>query len=351
MAYEADLDARLEAARRAVHLACEVCRVVQADLDAVREITKDDRSPVTVADYASQAVVAWSLLDSLGHLSMVAEEDASVLKRDDHASHRARVVEAVQRVWPGATEKSVLEMVDAADTSEGYSEGSPEGLIFWTLDPIDGTKGFLRGGQYAVSLAWIEAGEPTLGVLGCPNLSSDFQRPFNDPDPHGTLYFATRGGGVWESRADEPSAAPTRQRRLEPDEQEPVRVCESVESAHSDQSATSRILEHLGRSSRDLRLDSQAKYAVVARGQADAYLRMPTKKGYVERIWDHAAGALIAGEAGCFVSDIRGEGLDFRHGRGLERNLGVVCAPARLHGELIGAISTLQMDRPPGDRG
>ena len=95
------------------------------------------------------------------------------------------------------------------------------------------------------------------------------------------------------------------------------------------------------------RLDSQAKYAVTARGQADAYLRLPTRKDYVERIWDHAAGSLVAAEAGCFVTDIFGHALDFSRGRGLERNRGVVCAPPRVHGLMIGAIETLGIGREP----
>ena len=87
-----------------------------------------------------------------------------------------------------------------------------------------------------------------------------------------------------------------------------------------------------------VRLDSQCKYAVVARGQAEVYLRLPSKKGYVERIWDHAAGALIAQEAGCVVTDVFGKPLDFSHGRGLEANKGVVVAPVALHGRIIAAI-------------
>jgi len=90
-----------------------------------------------------------------------------------------------------------------------------------------------------------------------------------------------------------------------------------------------------------VRLDSQAKYAVVARGQADIYLRMPTKKGYVERIWDHAAGALCAVEGGCVVSDIRGAPLDFGCGRGLENNSGIAVAPPGVHGRIIAAIGRL----------
>jgi 3'(2'), 5'-bisphosphate nucleotidase len=77
---------------------------------------------------------------------------------------------------------------------------------------------------------------------------------------------------------------------------------------------------------------------------------MPTRKGYVERIWDHAAGSLIAQEAGARVTDIRGVELDFGQGRGLEKNLGVICAAAELHGPLIGAIAELGLDRAPEER-
>jgi 3'(2'), 5'-bisphosphate nucleotidase len=123
-----------------------------------------------------------------------------------------------------------------------------------------------------------------------------------------------------------------------------LRICQSVEKEHSDRDSTAQILGWLGTPSRAAQLDSQAKYAVVARGQADAYLRMPTRKDYVERIWDHAAGSLIAEEAGCRVSDVRGAVLDFGRGRGLEANLGVVCADAGVHERLLAAIRALGLD-------
>ena len=81
--------------------------------------------------------------------------------------------------------------------------------------------------------------------------------------------------------------------------------------------------------------------SVVARGQADAYLRLPTRRGYVERVWDHAAGSLIAIEAGAAVSDTRGVPLDFAKGKGLRSNEGVVCAAGGLHERLIRAIDEL----------
>jgi 3'(2'), 5'-bisphosphate nucleotidase len=80
---------------------------------------------------------------------------------------------------------------------------------------------------------------------------------------------------------------------------------------------------------------------VVARGQADAYLRLPTRADYVEKIWDHAAGKLVAEEAGAIVTDIDGKPLDFAHGATLSRNRGVVCAPPEFHAALLDAIRAL----------
>ena len=91
-----------------------------------------------------------------------------------------------------------------------------------------------------------------------------------------------------------------------------------------------------------VQVDSQCKYAVVARGQGDLYLRLPTKKGYVERIWDHAAGSLVASEGGCVVTDVYGQPLEFGHGRGLEKNAGIVCCERAIHGAVIDAIAKVQ---------
>ncbi len=80
---------------------------------------------------------------------------------------------------------------------------------------------------------------------------------------------------------------------------------------------------------------------MVARNQAEAYLRMPTGADYVEKIWDHAAGMLIATEAGAVVSDITGKPLDFSQGWRLESNRGVICAVPGLHSRIIKAIEAL----------
>lgn len=66
---------------------------------------------------------------------------------------------------------------------------------FWTLDPIDGTKGFLRGDQYAVCLALIDNGQVQVGVLGCPNLPRSLAR---EDQEVGCIYASVRGQGAFE---------------------------------------------------------------------------------------------------------------------------------------------------------
>ncbi len=335
-------DRRL-AAFAAVASACEVARRVQRDLERVQRITKDDKSPVTVADFAVQAVVALALTDQLGECHIVGEEHSQALRTTEQKPVLDAVIEAVRSVRPGISPDEVLSGIDRCDhdaTADTY----------WTLDPVDGTKGFLRGQQYAIALAHIEDSAVTLGVMGCPNLPVDHSASLETADAHGSIYTAQRGGGAWEQRGTMAKSGACRQIRAADfsGEARGIRVCESVEAAHSKHDDVEGVIELAGgkNAGSSARLDSQCKYAVVARGQADAYLRMPTKKGYVEKIWDHAAGMLIAQEAGAIVSDVTGASLDFSRGRMLEANRGIVCAAANLHPKLIDAIAQLRIGAP-----
>jgi 3'(2'), 5'-bisphosphate nucleotidase len=328
----------LQVAVDAVALACRVSRWVQQDQDRTRKITKDDRSPVTVADYAVQAVVALELQRHLGPVPMIGEEHAGHLRDPEHAAVATMVHDAVRHA---GIEVDVDEMLDAIDACDHDASAD----VYWTLDPVDGTKGFLRGQQYAVALARLERGRVVEGVLGCPNLPRDHDAPLDRADATGVLYAASIGGGATEMPADDPGVEP-RPIRAASSIGDRMRVCESVEAAHSDQSHSHQILERLGVHRDPVRLDSQCKYAVVARGQADAYLRMPTRKAYVEKIWDHAAGSLVATEAGAMVSDITGAPLDFGHGARLVANRGVICAIEPVHARIIEAIADLKIDAP-----
>lgn len=344
----------------AVSAASAVCAAVQARLDRYRAISKDDKSPVTIADFASQAVVARALRAAMGdELVLVGEESAAFLRDPAHAAHLEATLDVLKAgAWPDVTAESLCAAIDCGTAEPpaprslapaGDSGASEAG--FFTLDPIDGTKGFLRGGQYAVALAYIRSGRPELAVMGCPNLAPD---PLGGVEaaraegggPAGCMFSTARGAGQVVQAplgascgrgGGELLVSPASRAAFAGARPHPV-LAESVESAHSDQSASAVIMRELDPAYELVRLDSQCKYAVVARGQADVYLRLPSRKGYIERIWDHAAGALIAEESGCIVTDVLGRALDFGHGRGLEANLGVVVAPPALHPRVIAAI-------------
>jgi HAL2 family 3'(2'),5'-bisphosphate nucleotidase len=326
----------LHAALHAVAAACSVTRSAQQARAAFLEVTKDDNSPVTVGDFAAQAIVALTLQERLPdprwHV-LVGEEDADAIAGEEHRLVREGVHRLVKTFRPGIDERQVLDAIDA-----GRGQGTEPG--FWTLDPIDGTKGFLRGQQFAIALAYIQDGEVVLGVMGCPGLPVDQAAPLDIPDSDGVIYAATRGGGSWEFAGCDPDASPLRIVAGTWMPGRPIRSCGSVEKAHGDRSQAGRLIDSLG-GGETIGIDSQCKYAIVARGQADAYLRMPRSVHYTEKIWDHAAGSIIATEAGAVVSDITGRPLDFGHGRDLKDNSGVIVAVGGLHDRLIEGIEAL----------
>jgi 3'(2'), 5'-bisphosphate nucleotidase len=318
----------------AVRAAARVCRSVQAAITP-DVLEKKDRSPVTVADFASQAMVCRALKDRFPSDPIIGEEDASELSTPENAPFRVRVREELRQAGIDASDDDICQWIDHGN-ADAYARR------FWTLDPIDGTKGFLRGEQYAVSLALIVDGQIVVAVLGCPNLSVDS----SCEQPAGVILSAVRGGGSCVTRLDGNSA------------DKPIRVsgtsdpaasrfCESVESGHSAHDMSARVSRRLGISAEPARLDSPAKYAVVARGEADIYLRLPANATYREKIWDHAGGVLIVEEAGGMVTDVLGQPLEFTHGRQLEANRGVIATNRLLHEQVLEALRIEYEATPP----
>lgn len=310
----------LEVAIAAVADAARVCRAVQSQIEPAT-LEKKDKSPVTVADFASQAVVCKAIREAFDADPIIGEEDAAELREDGNAALREKVVANVGSIHPGASTDDVCGWIDAG----GASDYSPR---FWTLDPIDGTKGFLRKEQYAIALALIVDGHIVVSALGCPNLEG------------GTIYTAIAGQGAHIRAIEDDGTVgnPAPISVTDTTNASAMRFCESVESGHSSHSDSEQIAAALGITGEPVRMDSQCKYATVAAGRADSYLRLPTRPGYVERIWDHAAGVGVLTEAGGRATDVDGNDLDFTHGAGLEKNRGVIVTNGKLHDAVVAAV-------------
>ncbi|XP_064951859.1 3'(2'),5'-bisphosphate nucleotidase-like [Musa acuminata AAA Group] len=331
----------LAAAKKAASLAARLCQTVQKALLKSDIQSKADKSPVTVADYGSQAIVSLVLKMELPSekFSLVAEEDSADLQKDESQETLKRITDLVNDTFSseGTYSISVSEEDVLAAIDSGKSDGGPHGR-HWVLDPIDGTKGFVRGDQYAIALALLDEGRVVLGVLACPNL------PFTsiaNLDGHssenqiGCLFSAQTGCGAYMQLLHEPSAAK-------------IFVCttenpadasffESYEAAHSLHDLSSAIAKKLGVQAPPVRIDSQAKYGALARGDGAIYLRFP-HKGYREKIWDHAAGSIVVTEAGGIATDAAGNNLDFSKGRYLDLDTGIIVTNKKLMPSLLTAV-------------
>lgn len=326
-----DYSRELAVAVEAVRAASAVCRDVQGQISP-DVLEKKDRSPVTVADFASQALVGKAIRAAFPDDPVIGEEDSAELRKAENAELLARVAEHVAAHVPGASADDACNWIDVG----GASAYSPR---FWTLDPIDGTKGFLRKEQYAVSLALIVDGRIVVAALGCPNLPETV----GGDGPAGMIFTAVKGQGAGVYAAGYDTAQPIKVSHTT--DTADARFVESVESGHSSHSDSETIAEQLNITNPPVRLDSQAKYATVARGEADIYLRLPTRKDYVERIWDHAGGVLVVEEAGGTVTDIFGKPLEFTHGPGLEANKGVIVTNGKVHDKVLTVIEELGIGR------
>ncbi len=328
-----DYSAELAVALDAVRHAAQLCRAVQATITP-EVLDKKDNSPVTVADFGSQAVICHTLGDAFPNDPIIAEEDSAALRSAENSAFLAGVCDQVRQLGHKATSEEICHWIDRGGAHEFTRR-------FWTLDPIDGTKGFLRRGQYAISLALIVDGRIELGVLGCPNLPVTA----NPESPAGVLFYAIRGLGAFSLPLDDGKSAPEPLHTSKTDDASLARFCESVEAGHSAHNESAEVAKLLGFKAAPVRMDSQAKYGTVARGFAEVYLRLPTKTGYFEKIWDHAGGVIVVEEAGGTVSDIQGQPLDFSRGRELNQNRGVIVTNGPLHKAVVGAVQSVLAPR------
>lgn len=314
-----------------VRQASWLVKQVQAKL-VTPAMTKGDYSPVTVADFASQALVARALVEKFPHQPLIGEEDASELRTPEGQEILHQVTEFMSSMVPSSSPEKVCDWIDygAGDTSD----------YFWTLDPIDGTKGFLRGDQYAVALALIVKGEVQIGVLGCPNITDGYEP---DQSGQGSLAIAVKGEGAWYTSLGTDHDSFEELRVSKVNQQQQARLLRSYESGHTNVSQMDHLADELSVAVEPVRMDSQAKYMLLAAGHGELYLRFLSSKqpDYKEKIWDQAAGSLIVQEAGGRVSDLHGKPLDFSAGRTLLHNRGVLASNGLLHQAALNALQAI----------
>ncbi len=317
-----------EIALQATIVASQFCEKVRRD-QASQAFAKPDHSPVTVADYGAQALICQTLKAQFPQDAVVGEEDPLVLSSPGMQSCLDQVTAYVQTWVTGATSQDVLDWVGQGQ--------DPTGQRFWTVDPIDGTKGYVRGDQYAIALALIEEGVVQVGVMACPALPVQFGGT-GGPQSPGVVFTAVRGQGAEMLSLASGTRSPLAVNRISTPQG--FQLIESVERDHGTPEWQHRVIQSLGWQLPPLRMDSLAKYGAIARGEADLYLRLPTGNSLQRRenIWDHAAGVIVLEEAGGKVTDQWGKPLNFACGTKLQDNEGIVASNGYIHEAVLEAI-------------
>jgi HAL2 family 3'(2'),5'-bisphosphate nucleotidase len=311
---------RFQVALRLVEQACQMSRRLQEQLDG-DFFVKVDSSPVTVADLAVQALIALGLYRAFPEDSILAEESTESLT-DSVLRTVRKAIEPYTETWSDETVRACF-------------RPQQRSVRRWILDPIDGTKGFLRGDQFAIALAHQNVDQIEFGLLGCPRLSPELA-----DKGEGCLGVAFSGRGTWQTPLGRASW-----RKLSVSVRNDVtkaRLLRSFEHSHTNKGQIERVAEALGITADPVRMDSQAKYLLLARGDAEAVMRCLSddRPNYREKLWDQAAGSLLLTEAGGRVTDLYGKELDFSEESRLMQNVGVLGSNGLVHEELLEGLSS-----------
>jgi 3'(2'), 5'-bisphosphate nucleotidase len=94
----------------------------------------------------------------------------------------------------------------------------------------------------------------------------------------------------------------------------------------------------LGTLAPPLLMDSQAKHVAVAAGASDLLIRVPPDPEFHDAVWDQAPGSLLIEEAGGRITDLAGRPLDFKTGRRLRHNTGMLASNGLLHAAALEGI-------------
>jgi 3'(2'), 5'-bisphosphate nucleotidase len=192
------------------------------------------------------------------------KKDASPLTAADRASHDF-LMQSLKSLMP---EAAVI-----SEESEEATNGSIDtGGSSWLVDPLDGTKEFLKGtNEFTVNIALMEAELPVLGVVHAPALS--------------LTYYGVRNLGSWRQVDDEP---PTPISTRCADSSELGVVASKDHAGPLVRAMLARLIRPQLQS-----MGSSLKFCLVAEGKADIYLRdLPTME------WDTAAAQCIVEAAG-----------------------------------------------------
>lgn len=338
---------QLEVAIAAAQTAAQISRVALSAAHQAGggsfDLVKDDLSPVTVADFAIQAFLARTLGDAFPDAGFMGEESADELRRDPKLAARVLAVIAQCAGGDDSLFRDVGDLCAVIDSCTALDPSAAGARSIWVVDPIDGTKTFIRGEQYAINIALLESGNQILSVVACPLLSIDATAPVTDASidltGRGCILYAVRGHGAYVRPllGEEPGEVQTgRKLELYAERLTSLRDLRCVTCWALLDSGLGEVHQAVAEQLRvpfpgcDL-LGWVPRWVVLALGHANMTVWVYKRRYRYAKIWDHAGAMLLFEEVGGVVTDVHGRRIDLSSGRKLGANFGFVAAPRHLH--------------------
>ncbi|PKS05613.1 hypothetical protein jhhlp_008131 [Lomentospora prolificans] len=313
-------------------------------------VEKNDLSPVTIADFAVQALLSATFHHHFPEDGLVGEESADELRSNEKlldrlwglvqgVGARAGDADEASRLWRTPESKE-----HACDLIDMCGSGAPRPGRVWVFDPIDGTKTYMRGEMYAINCALLQDGKQVLSIVGLPNLSPDTTEPVSDKDidrsGRGTVLFGAKGHGAYllplhnNASGVQPRRLAARAEASVPGQRRFV-TCTTVTDS-GDDDLHRAVATSIGASFPGCNLlPWVARWCALAMGLGDAVVWVYNKTSRRGKVWDHAGAMLLFEEAGGKVTDVYGRDIDLSGGRTMDANFSFVAAVEGLHEEVL----------------
>lgn len=356
----------LTTALSAIHSASLLTKSVLRSLNhSVSAETKADDSPVTIADFAAQAILISQLHAAYPDDKFVGEESADALRQNEQLAER--VWELVVRAKDAGgdetafpkTKEAMFDLIDLG----GKNDVTGEGRV-WVMDPVDGTATFMEGKQYAVALCLLVNGAQQVGVVGCPNLAFDTTSPLRDTEIHeervdgegyGVVLSAVKGQGTYVREMKSSGFGEPRRVDLSTLPMKKPADLKFVETTLNKTSLSQPehqlVAQTLSASwPGPILWSQQMKYVALTLGAADVMVRIPKTVSRYTYIWDHAGGHILYEEAGGRIRDFDGGRVEFGKGRKIvgEVNYGMIGAMPGVLREVERAVTEVLGRREEG---
>lgn len=307
-------------------------------------ISKADNSPVTLADYASQALVVASIRRNFPGDRILAEEEASAIRSSPEMTEKIWNLVSTTQLNDAESDElvpspaSVEDMLDCIDLTGIAAARADKGRV-WFIDPVDGTKDFIQRGPYSVCITLTIDGLEKVMSFASPLMDyqdGTYKMDVGSPPTNGFILAAVRGNGA-TIRPIGPGAlleAQTIPPIVEPDIKDIEFADNGKPGIHPVRLA---IAEKLGAKFGPTKLaGAQARYLALGLGLCHVTIRTPLLSD-LDYVYDHAGGTMFFEECGGKVTDLNGRSPDFSLGRTLSGTVGVVASHPGIHSRILKA--------------